>query len=157
MTITAWRIVEKRFAATAFSGEGAKLFGGRWNPPGYSAVYAAESLSLSILELIVHLDEDADIQNFVAIPVAFEESQVIAWPEETLPAHWSILPVADQTQKMGKIWIDEKQSMVLQVPSSIVPQEKNFVLNPLHPDFADLKTGKAQSLYIDPRLKKIIQ
>jgi RES domain-containing protein len=58
---------------------------------------------------------------------------------------------------MGKIWIDEKQSMVLQVPSSIVPQEKNFILNPLHPDFADLKTGKAQSLYIDPRLKKIIQ
>jgi RES domain-containing protein len=157
MRITAWRIINKKHAAKAFSGEGAKLFGGRWNPPGHAAVYTADSLSLAILELIVHLDEDRDIQDYVAIPLEFEEAQIITWPEEMLPKNWSSLPVSDQTQNMGKMWLEEKQSMVLKVPSSVVHHDSNFVINPLHPDFSSLKMGQPQTLQIDPRLAAKLQ
>jgi RES domain-containing protein len=155
--ITAWRLSHKKHTETAFSGEGAKRFGGRWNPPGYAAVYAADSLSLAILEMIVHLDEDQDIQSYVAIPVEFEENLVLCWPTEELPKGWACLPISDVTQQMGKAWLDEKKSLVLKVPSSVVRNDSNFVINPLHPDFPKIKTGSPQSLLIDPRLSDRIQ
>ncbi|MBW2370472.1 MAG: RES domain-containing protein [Deltaproteobacteria bacterium] len=157
MKITAWRITNKRHSTNAFSGEGAKLFGGRWNLPGYVAVYAADSLSLAILELIVHLDEDEDIQDYVAIPVEFEDTKVISWHQKKLPKNWPSLPISDQTQHMGKTWIEEKQSLVLKVPSSVVHHDNNFVINPLHPDFSSLKIGQPQALQIDPRLTNRLQ
>jgi RES domain-containing protein len=157
MKVTAWRITNKKHAAEAFSGEGAKLFGGRWNPPGHAAIYAADSLSLAILELIVHLDEDEDINDYVAIPVEFDDARIITWREEILPKNWSNLPISDQTQNMGKIWLKEKQSLVLKVPSSVVHHDHNFVINPLHPDFSSLKIGRPQAIQIDPRLTARLQ
>jgi RES domain-containing protein len=109
-------------------------------------------LSLAILELIVHLNEYEDLQDYVAIPVEFEDAQIETWPEEKLPKNWSSLPVPDQTQNMGKIWLEEKQSLVLKVPSSVVPHDNNFVINPLHPDFSTLKVGQPIALQIDRRL-----
>jgi RES domain-containing protein len=152
MKITAWRITNKRHANDAFSGGGAKLYGGRWNPPGYPAVYTADSLSLAILELIVHLDEDGDLQDFVAGPVIFEDACVTAIPESKLPENWSCLPISDQTQHIGKTWIEERQFLVLKVPSSVVHNDYNFVINPLHPAFPTLQIGNFQPLQIDPRI-----
>ncbi|MDA8138097.1 MAG: RES family NAD+ phosphorylase [Desulfobacteraceae bacterium] len=152
MKIKAWRITKKKYAKKAFAGEGAKTFGGRWNPPGHLAVYTADSLSLAILELIVHLDKDEDIRDFVAIPVEFDEVLVTTWPESELPRNWSQHPIPDQTQQLGKAWLEENQYLALKVPSSVVPNDSNYVINPLHPEFASLKIGKPQSLYIDPRL-----
>ena len=152
MKITTWRIVHKNYAASAFSGEGAKLLGGRWNPKGYPAVYVADSLSLAMLELIVHLDEDRDIQDFRAIPVTFEDTRVIRWSRTKLPKNWSTLPISDQTQEMGKSWLESKQSLVLRVPSAIVPNDSNFLINPLHPVFSSLEIGRTQKLYIDQHI-----
>lgn len=142
---------------TAFSGEGAKLFGGRWNPPGYPAIYTAESLSLAILEMIVHLDEDEDIQNYVAVSVGFEDVHITSWTEEKPPKGWACLPISEQTQEMGKVWIKENQSLVLKVPSSVVRHDCNFIINPMHPDFHGLKIGQPESLKIDPRLSDRLQ
>jgi len=157
MNTTAWRIINKKHAASAFSGEGAKLFGGRWNPQGYAAVYVADSLALAILELIVHLDEDRDIHDYVAIPVEFEDTRIIRWPESKLPENWSSLPISHKTQQMGKSWLMEKQSLVLKVPSSVVHHDYNFVINPLHPDFSSLIIGQPLPLQIDPRLASKLQ
>lgn len=152
MKVTTWRITKAKYAKQAFAGEGAKVYGGRWNPPGYPAVYTADSLSLAILELIVHLDQDEDIQNFVAVPVKFDDLLVVTWPESKLPANWSQHPIPDQTQQMGKLWLEENRYMALKTPSSVVRQDSNYVLNPLHPEYSSLEIGKPQPLYIDPRL-----
>ena len=157
MKITAWRITKERHTKDAFSGEGAKLYGGRWNPPGYAAVYAADSLSPAILELIVHLEDDVDLKDFVAIPVEFDDTKVTILPKNKLPGNWSCLPVSNQTQDIGKEWLEEGKSLVLIVPSSVVPNDSNFVINPLHPDFPSLQKGTPHPLKIDPRVANRIQ
>jgi RES domain-containing protein len=156
MKITAWRIAQKKYVNNAFSGEGAKIFGGRWNPVGYPMVYAAQNLSLAILELIVHLDDDSDITRFVAIPVTIDKSQVHVLPQSQLPENWFDLPISEQSQVVGKKWLEQKQSLLLQVPSSVVPSESNFLINPLHPQFVQLKIGSPQSLCIDQRISKLL-
>lgn len=156
MKITAWRITRKKYVNNAFSGEGAKIFGGRWNPVGYPMVYVAQNLSLAILELIVHLDDDGDITSFVAIPVSFDKSLVRVLPKSQLPANWFDLPISEQSQMVGKKWLEQKQSLLLQVPSSVVPSESNFLINPLHPQYAQLEIGAPQSLCIDKRISDLL-
>lgn len=156
MKITAWRITRKNYVKNAFSGEGAKIFGGRWNPIGYPMVYVAQNLSLAILELIVHLNDDSDITRFVAIPVTFDKSLVHVLPQSQLPDNWFDLPISEQSQMVGKKWLEQQQSVLLQVPSSVVPSESNFLINPLHPQFAKLEIGSPQSLCIDQRISKLL-
>ena len=98
MKITAWRITRKKYLDDAFTGEGAKLWGGRWNPVGYPAVYCAENLSLAILELIVHLEDDNDINSFAAIPVSFSPKLVQSLPKSKLPKTWNNLPISPHQQ-----------------------------------------------------------
>jgi RES domain-containing protein len=157
MNITAWRITRKKYVREAFSGEGAKQFAGRWNPIGYPVIYVAESLSLAILELIVHLENDSDISSFAAIPVNFSRSIVQVLPESQWPDNWFSLPISEPSQQVGKTWIEEMSSVVLQVPSSVVPQECNFLINPRHPKFSKIKIGTPQSLHIDQRISKRLQ
>jgi RES domain-containing protein len=156
MKKTAWRITKKRHQNSALSGEGAKLYGGRWNPPGYSAVYAADSLSLAILEMIVHLEDDEDLDDYIAIPIEFDDTMITTLHTENLPQNWSCLPVSKQTQDIGEKWLEEGQSLILKVPSSVVPNDCNFIINPLHPDFRLLQIGSPRSLQIDPRVSKRI-
>jgi RES domain-containing protein len=150
--ITSWRITKKKYANQALTGEGAKLWGGRWNPPGTPAIYTSDSLALAILELIVHLEAYDDIANYVAIPVQFGDAQVAVWPTETLPKKWAALPISSHTQKLGKNWLDTKQSLVLKVPSAVVHLEHNFVINPLHPEFPAIQIGRPVDLLIDSRI-----
>ena len=157
MNITAWRITRQTYIDEAFSGAGAKLFGGRWNPVGYAAVYTAENLSLAILELLVHLEDSSDINSFVAIPVTFGQSMVYAISADRLPASWQNLPVSSASQELGKRWLEEGRTPVLQVPSAIVPSESNFVINPRHTKFPKLAIGPAQPLQIDQRIVGLSQ
>jgi RES domain-containing protein len=157
MRTTAWRIANKKHAATAFSGDGAKTYGGRWNPPGYAAIYAAQSISLAILEMLVHLDEDQDIQAYVIAPVEFDDTQITSLSEDNLPKSWASLPIGEETQLIGKVWLESMQSLVLKVPSCLVPQESNFIINPRHPAFPSLNIGQPQPLQIDPRLAAKLQ
>ncbi|GAB6909305.1 conserved hypothetical protein [Desulfosarcina cetonica] len=152
MKTTAWRITRDKYAGEAFSGEGAKRFGGRWNPSGVPAVYAAQHLSLAILELVVHLETEIDIQHFIAIPVSFDFEQVFVLPKSQLPDGWDNLPICPATQEVGRKWLEGKTSLVLQVPSSIVPIEHNYVINPQHPDFPEIEIGAPESIRIDERL-----
>ena len=152
MKITAWRMTRKKYLDDAFTGEGAKLWGGRWNPVGFPAVYCAENLSLAILELIVHLEDDNDINSFVAIPVSFSPKLVQSLPKSKLPKTWNNLPISPASTALGKKWFDEKLFPVLEVPSTLVPVESNFVINPLDPDFSLLQIGAPQEIRFDLRI-----
>jgi RES domain-containing protein len=152
MKITAWRITPKKYIDDAFTGEGAKLWGGRWNQVGYPAVYCAEHLSLAILELIVHLEDDSDISAFVAIPVVFSPKLVQSLRTSELPPTWNDLPISPASTIVGKKWLEENKLPVFKVPSAIVPIESNFVLNPTHPDFKLIEIGAPQEIRFDNRI-----
>ena len=154
MTITSWRVVSERYATTAFNGEGAKLYPGRWNKRGTPMVYTGQTLSLAVLELLVHLDGPSILPEYVAIPISFEESQCLRLPESHLPSNWAIHPPPPSTREIGTSWVQELSSLVLLVPSFLVPTEGIYLINPLHFDARSMKAGKPIKFMMDSRLIK---
>ena len=148
----AWRILKKRHEKRAFDGEGARLYGGRWNSPGIPAVYASESRALATLEVLAGLQMNSPLPGYVLIPAEFDEALVEVIELNEVPADWRQHPPAPSTQRLGDDWISRGESAVLQVPSALVPKESNFVLNPRHPDFSAIHVGEPELLSLDPRL-----
>ena len=102
MALTAWRLVKAKYAASAFDGEGARRFGGRWNEPGTALVYLGGSLALAALEVFVHLSARDTRLRFVAIPVTIPDSVVIErLALNELPRHWRQEPPPDATKQLG--------------------------------------------------------
>lgn len=149
---TAWRLVKTRHRLTAFTGDGARLFGGRWNHVGTPLVYTAGSLSLAALEILVNLDPSERMACFTAIPVTFNASLVTTLASETLPKNWRAMPAEDGTQALGTAWVAAGSSLVLEVPSAVIPEEPNYLINPAHPDFHRLAFGPTRPFLLDPRL-----
>lgn len=143
--------MKKRHAGTAFDGEGARRYGGRWNSPGTAVVYTSETRALSLLEILVGIRSTKVISAYVLIPIRFEDSLVTSVDTEQLPQDWRINPPRPSSQHIGDAWIAEAQSAILRVPSVIVPEEFNFVLNPAHADFSRIHLGEPRELSIDPR------
>lgn len=152
MNLTAWRITKHKHVRSAFTGEGARLFGGRWNSPGTPIIYVAQSQSLAVLEVLVHLDSAAILEKYVLLRVDFDESMVRDMNRSALPSSWRADPPPAETQAIGDGWVAAGTSVALRVPSTLVPGESNFLLNPQHPDFKKLKIFKPQSFRFDPRL-----
>jgi len=150
---SAWRIDKLKWASQSFSGNGAALEGGRWNPPHARVIYLSEHLSMAAMEKLVHLPKPLSARvAFVKIPVWFDPGLVEKWDVETLPENWMVKPVPASTQRLGATWLREQRSAILQVPSAIISLENNFLLNPLHPDFSRIKIGKPEPFAFDPRL-----
>jgi RES domain-containing protein len=152
--ITAWRIVKRKHARAAFSGEGARLYGGRWNSPGVAIVYTAESQSLAALEMVVHLDSSELLHNYVVYEVGIDESLVLKIEWSQLPRNWRADPPPQKVREVGDAWARAGKSAVLQVPSATLPSEYNFLLNPRHPDFPRLVIGKPSPFRFDARLAR---
>jgi RES domain-containing protein len=154
--LEAWRIVKRRCAKRAFDGEGARLFGGRWNSPGRPVVYVSESRALATLELLAGLGSTAPLPAWVIAGVRFPESIVagleIVLGPDGLPDGWNAAPPTFVSQGIGDRWLEEAASAVLGVPSVIVPAESNYLLNPRHPDFERIEIGPPEELRLDPRL-----
>jgi RES domain-containing protein len=151
--IEAYRICQRRLAKTAFSGEGARLYGGRWNNPGTRLIYLAGSVALAQLEVLVHLESDEILhEKYVVIPVKIRPRDISILPPEQLPRNWRAMRAPVSTRKLGDDWTRSNDSLVLRVPSVVVPQEWNYLINPAHPNFSKLETGKPQALTFDSRL-----
>lgn len=146
-----WRITTRRFQDTAFSGEGARLYGGRWNPPGFELVYTSESRSLALLEMLVQ--DDPLRADYVLIPARLPiDVRHTVIEQRALPADWRTLDARDSLRSMGVRWLQSRETAVLSVPSAVLPGERNYLLNPHHPDFAKIQIGCAESLQTDLRL-----
>ena len=148
----AWRICKKKHVETAFSGEGAYLYGGRWNSAGVSAVYLGGNPSISALEIIVNTEEPDDLYRipYVLIPVDFNET-LVSHPK-SLPLDWKQDPPPLSTAKIGDEWIRSGRSVLLQVPSAVIVSETNYIANPLHQDFRLVKIGAPEPFEFDSRL-----
>jgi RES domain-containing protein len=149
---TVWRVVKRTHAATAFDGKGAQRFGGRWNSAGRRAVYVSASKSLALLEILVHLDVVQRLPRLAAFAFELDERLIERLAVEQLPRHWRSLRGFAVTQRLGDDWLAAGRGLALAVPSPIVPEELNYLLNPAHPAFARLKLGRPMPFLVDPRL-----
>ena len=142
-----YRLVRRERATDALSGEGARRYGGRWNPPGTAVVYASESRALAVLETFVHLTLEARAIAFVLLTLE-------------LPARVPLRRRADArlprslstSQELGRKWLEDGDALALVVPSLIVPQEKNYVLNVAHAQFAGVTVAGTEPFSFDERL-----
>jgi RES domain-containing protein len=150
----AWRIIKQKHSKSAFTGEGARLYGGRWNSPGTAMVYAAESQALAVLEMLIHLDSSELLRKYLLFEVAMDEADVMDLDRSVLPRNWKESPPPAHVQRIGDNWVASEASAVLRVPSTLVPGECNFLLNPKHKNFRRLKIGKPVSFHFDARLNK---
>lgn len=137
----AWRVCRLPFAD--LSGEGARIYGGRWNSPGRPVVYTAENPALAVLEVRVHLDLEPDLipDDYVLMEIDLGPAAVEDVPE---------LPGAATT--VGDDWLTAMRSPILQVPSFVVPNSCNLLINPLHPDAAGISVRTTQPFDFDKRL-----
>jgi RES domain-containing protein len=150
--VKAWRISKKRYAKNAFDGEGAYRYGGRWNSPGVRVVYLSSSPALAALEVLVNAADAQLLQTipYVAIAVEFDESLVTR--PERLPKNWKDDPPPKSATRIGDAWVMSAASLLLEVPSAVIPFENNYLLNPAHPAMGSLDIGKPQAFGFDPRL-----
>lgn len=146
-----YRIVKARHARAAFDGEGARGAGGRWNQPGEAVVYASASLALAAIETFIHLSQDGLQIKFVYFKVAIPDSVAVERCRRP-PRNWRAEPPGSESMRYGSSWLRQGRAAVLEVPSAIIPPEKNYVLNPRHPDFRKIRPGRAVPFVFDPRL-----
>lgn len=133
--------MHQRNADTAFSGEGSRKRGSRWTRRGHRVVYASESLSLATLEILVHGVTHHTLKKFVCIDAGIPKRIIAEVGLNNLPSNWRDDPPPMELQEIGDEWMKTKSSCVLKVPSSIIPNEFNFIINPDHPDFAKVRIG----------------
>lgn len=149
--LTVWRLLTARFAQSAFSGEGARLYGGRWNRKGTPMVYTAGSQSLAMLEMLVQ-DEPLRAR-YVMVPATLPKNlRIERVTPDRLPSDWRDIGAREQLQAIGTNWARSRTSAVLAVPSVVIPTEMNYLLNPLHPAFARIAISKPEAFVTDLRL-----
>lgn len=151
--LTIWRLLTARYAASAFSGEGARLYGGRWNRKGVPMVYTAASQSLAMLELLVQ-DEPLRARYVIIAARLPKNLKIEHLRPEQLPINWRDFAAREQLQTIGSDWAKCRLSAVLAVPSVVIPSETNYLLNPLHPSFAKITIDEPQEFITDLRLIK---
>ncbi len=148
-----WRICRRRYSA--FDGEGARLYQGRWNHPGTRIVYTSGSLSLAALEYFVNLDTDLAPTDLVSIAAEIPDHLAVHRVAlADLPDGWRSFPAPTVLQELGTTWASQAATAVLAVPSAVIPQEWNYLLNPAHSDFRRIRVHKPQAFRFDPRLWK---
>ena len=137
------------------SGRGALLYGGRWNSPGRAVVYASQSLSLATLEVVVHLNAAEKIMAYRSMALEIPDELVLPMDPADLPADWDAMHVEPKAaQSWGDAWFDDRISAVLEVPSVIIPSESNYLINPEHTDFDQIRCGPIEKHCVDRRIKE---
>jgi len=147
-----WRIVRAARVQSAFTGEGARVYGGRWNSRGTAIVYVSEHESLAALELLVHLTPLSPNDRYLSFRLDWEDKLTDHFPVKNLPPHWNAEPPILQTMQIGDDWVRAGKSVALAVPSVLSTSETNFLLNPKHPNFKKIKISQPIEYRFDSRL-----
>lgn len=147
-----WRLCQVEYADSAWSGEGAWRFSGRWNPAGFHMIYAASSIALAAMELFLHTDPRRPPPDLILvsaiIPMHLSLEKLDA---SLLPKAWD-KPDSPVCQPIGAQWIASKRSVALSVPSVAVQGDWNVLLNPAHPEFSQIDLLPPKPWRFDPRV-----
>lgn len=141
-----------------FDGEGAFRFGGRWNSRGTRILYTAGSLSLAALELLVHLNNEELLLSYSFAAAEFDKNLILSVEDfRTLPENRSVSPPLLEIQQIGDEWAREMDSVVLKVPTSVIPVEFNYLINVQHSEFSKVQLGKPQTFTLTNDFTKKIK
>jgi RES domain-containing protein len=150
-----YRAFERKHAATAFSGEGARRYGGRWNSVGTAMVYTSATFALALLEIMVNVSSARIPEDMVFAPIDIpDDIRPTVLDVAALPKHWFDFPAPPECQLAGDDWVRRAQTVALVVPSAAARIETNVLLNPTHPDFSRLIIGEIEMMAIDKRLRR---
>lgn len=141
-----------RRAHRKLDGEGARLYGGRWNSPGRAVIYTSRTLSLAALEYLVHLDPAFAPTDLIAMTLEVPDAAVTALDPARLPAGWRGLPAPRACTALGDTWLAGDHALGLAIPSAIVPVEWNVLLDPRHTSFRGVQVVEEVPFQFDPRL-----
>lgn len=146
-----WRVCKRQHAA--FDGEGARLAGGRWNHPGTAVVYTSATLSLATLEFLFQLGQCDLPRDVVAISAEIPDRlhRTVLVPEGVPDRDWRRYPTLSSLRDVVARWVASMDTAVLGVPSVIIPSERNYLLNPAHPAFREIRIGVAEPFSLRPR------
>jgi RES domain-containing protein len=146
-----WRLPRERYRA--LDGEGARRYGGRWNSEGIPVVYASSTLSLAALEYLVHVDIEDVPDDLVALEIEVPEgaSREEIQPRD-LPDDWNRPGQHPACVAAGDRWARAGDALLLDVPSALIPRERNVLINPLHPEAAGVHVRSVAPFAFDPRL-----
>jgi RES domain-containing protein len=153
-----WRIAKDtaQYTADDLSGAGAAAFGGRWNTKGRFVVYTSPVISLAVLESLAHSGDDISARNRflvkITVPISVWNKRSVVRPEN-LPVTWVSEPPGTATINYGDIWLANNASALLEVPSVVIHEEYNVLINPSHPDAKKIISATVRQFIFDPRLK----
>jgi len=149
--VTVYRLSGSKYPSN--DGIGASIYGGRWNQKGIPIIYCGSSIAICALEVLVHSAELPSDMVLIAaeIPAGLSVTTVA---EDDLPPDWNSPIPQRSTKNLGSKWASASRTAVLAVPSSVIPAERNYLLNPLHADFARTTFSSPKPFWFDPRLKK---
>lgn len=151
--LTTYRIFKTKYSYAWFDGEGAFRFGGRWNTRGRRLLYTSSTLSLALLEVLVHLEKEMMVPKYSLASLTFDERMVADVREiAELPQDWSGPMLSADVRAIGDEWSRSFRSVVLKVPSIVVPKEFNYLINVEHQDFEKVKLGNPEAFIFDDRL-----
>ncbi len=146
------RLSGRNTVATAFNGDGSRKYGGRWNRKGTAVVYAASTLALSALEVLVHTDSDI-LPDQYAYTIEVPDGFRVDHPANPLPPNWFSSPAPDALQDIGSNWVDGDHGVLLRVPSAVIQSEWNYLIDPTHAEFVRLTITLVGAFHFDPRLR----
>lgn len=150
-------MVVYRIASSSYirdlTGTGAKRYGGRWNPKGIAVLYTSAHRSLAILELLVNANAQSLPDDLSMLSLELPRLQHVSEiTEDDLPDNWRNSPAPYRLGEPGWEWVTSNSSLTLKVPSAVVPEEQNILVNPKHPDFTQLSIQSVSSFSLDSRL-----
>lgn len=147
-----YRISKPKYVATALLGNGAALAPGRWNSAGVRLAYVAPSVSLAMLEILVHVNREDVPEGQRVLAFELPDDAIHALPEREWPVHWNELPYHDAVRAVGDAFVREGRHLAIRVPSAVARGEFNILINPVHPRFGEIVLLSDDELALDPRL-----
>lgn len=146
----AWRLTRSAYASDPLSGVGAARAGGRWNSRGIRVGYCCTGRPLALLEMLVHVTRDSVPADLVLVGVDIPDELIVL--QGRPPEGWNRLPYSATARSAGDAWVAAGGSLALAVPSVVLPAERNFLVNPLHPEFRRIRVGPIEKFAFDRRL-----
>ena len=150
-----YRITQESYS-NDLSGDGSRIFGGRWNSEGRYALYTSANRSLALLETLAHIPAKLfRNKKYILVTVFLPDKAPLKFIEEKdLPNNWDALDIQHVTQKIGDNFLEEQKGLLLRVPSVLMPEEFNYIINPLHPAMKQVKVIYQREIRFNDRLIK---
>ena len=140
--------------ANDLTGEGARLNGGRWNHAGIPCLYTSESRALAVLEFSVNVNLNRILRHLTMVEIEIPDD-ILTFTEPQLPGNWKEAPAPAHTKDFGTDLLLKRTHLVIKIPSTVIPEEYNFLINPNHPRHPDCRVTRRKDFVYDVRIKAV--